>query len=65
LEEKVTNFEAQYSKFRLDDKLTKDFSNFETEWSLKQKTQKSYSIITIMNNDAMNNEKIVGHENNA
>ena len=61
----MADFEAQYSKFRLDDNLTKNFSNFETEWSLENKVKIPYSIVTIMNNDTMRIENLAKEQNNA
>ena len=60
----MANYQAQLAGFRLNEELKKQFVDFETGWKTKESSERSYKIITVVNND-INDPILEKEEKNA
>lgn len=61
----MSNFESQFARFNLNDKLKSKFVDFETIWQTEEVTKKSYKVITVVNNDTVVSIQKLQEDNNA
>lgn len=60
----MADYQAQLAGFRLNEELKRQFVDFEIGWKVKESPERSYKIITVVNND-INDPILEKEEKNA